>query len=63
VATPNRIADPSRSDKLFREFGMSKAEAFRLWGSGESAGQMYAGVLVLSRADVLRVIHQQPEDE
>jgi hypothetical protein len=48
-----RIADPVRSEELWRQYGIGKGKAFRLWQTGECAGQTLGrGMLVLSRADV-----------
>jgi hypothetical protein len=53
------IADPVRSDKLWREFGLDKTTAFRLWQSGQCAGQLWRNMLVLSRADVERLAERK----
>jgi hypothetical protein len=46
------IEDPVRSDKLWHDFQIDKNQAFALWHSGRCRGQMYRGMLVVSRADV-----------
>ena len=41
------------SEELWRQYGIGKGKAFRLWQTGECAGQTLGrGMLVLSRADV-----------
>jgi hypothetical protein len=49
------IADPVPQSTLWREFGLDKAAAYRLWQSHQCAGQLWRGKLVLSRADVERL--------
>jgi hypothetical protein len=52
---PLLIADPVRTDELWRRYQIGKAEAFRLWHCGECAGQIWNKMLVLSRSDVERI--------
>jgi hypothetical protein len=53
------IADPVRSDKLWREFQIDKNSAFQLWQSGQCSGQLWRNMLVLSRRDVERLAKER----
>jgi hypothetical protein len=54
------IEDPVRSDRLWQEFQIDKNQAFVLWQSGKCSGQMFKGMLVVSRADVERLARKTP---
>jgi hypothetical protein len=56
---PLLIADPVRTDELWRRYQIGKAEAFRLWQCGECAGQIWNKMLVLSRSDVKRIAEKE----